>query len=145
MRRLPICFFFQPGFFWGRKQASRQQEVSVWRRENFHLLSHFKLPFFALSLSTLVVCSGISGLLVRQSHCLYQSLGFPLPLLSPSTMKCRTSTVYLIFCRGLAGKGHSCISLDHMAAAEWSWSHCHGCRRLLQSEPTPLNAVVTTT
>lgn len=51
-RRLPICFFFPTWLLLGEK-ASKQATRVVWKRENFHLLSHFKLPFFALSLSTL--------------------------------------------------------------------------------------------
>lgn len=117
-RRLPICFFFSlVSFRVESKQAGNKRSVCEGERISIysHISSCLSLPFFY---PLLVVCSGISGLLERQSHCLYQSLGFPLPLLSQSTVKCCTLTVYLIFCRGLAGKGHSCISLDHMAATE---------------------------
>lgn len=66
-----------------------------------HILSCLSLPFLY---PLLVVGNSISGLLVRQSHCLYQSLGSPLPLLSLPTMKCGTLTVYLIFAGGVSGE-----------------------------------------
>lgn len=126
-RRLPICFFFSAWFLLGQEASKQSTRGQCMKEREFPSTLTFQAAFLY---PLLVLCSGISGLLVRQSHCLYQSLGFPLPLLSLSTMKCRTLTVYLIFCRGLAGKGHSRISLDHMAATEWGWSHCHRRRRL---------------
>lgn len=106
-----------------------------------HVSSCLSLPFLYPLLG---VCSGVSGLVVRQSQCLYHPLGFPSPLLPRPTTKCCTLMVYLTFCRGAAGKGHSHISLDHMAAPEWSWSHCHRCEGCLCHEGTPMNAAVAT-
>lgn len=131
-KSLPICFFFffsRLFFFFFRAESKQAgNKKSVWG--NCHLLLHFKLLFFTLSLST--PC-GMQWYLWPISEIKPLSVPItwlPLPLLFLSTMNCCTLTVYLIFCRGLAGKGHSHISLDHMAASEWSWSHCHRCRRL---------------
>lgn len=132
-RRLPISlfFFFSAWFLLGQKAGKQATRVQCVKERQFPSTLTFWAAFLY---PLLVVGSSISGLLVRQSHCLYQSLGSPLPLLSLPTMKCSTLTVYLIFAGGggLAGKGHSRISLDHMAATEWSWSHC---RRWRRSEP----------
>jgi len=95
-RRLPICFYFSLVSFRAEsKQAGNKRSVCEGERISIysHISSCLSLPFLYL---LLVVCSGISGLLV--SHCLHQSLGFPLPLLSLSTTKGRTLMVYLIFC-----------------------------------------------
>lgn len=113
------------------EQAPRGQSV---KEREFPSTLTFQAAFLCPSF---LHSSGISGLLVRQSHCLYQSLGFPWPLLSLSATKCCTLAVYLIFCRGLAGKGHSRVSLDHTAATERSWSHCHRCRKLPPSRTNP--------
>lgn len=117
----PSAFFFFFSSLVSFRAESKQagNKRSVCEGETISIYSHILSCLSSLFLyPLLVVGSSISGLLVRQSRCLYQSLGFPLPLLSPHAMKCGTLTVYLIFCRGLAGKGHSRISLDHMAASE---------------------------
>lgn len=123
---------FFPALFLLEQKASKQATRGhcVKEREFLSTLtinSGFLYPFFYYSLWYAVVALAYYW---DKSHCLCQSRGFPLPLLSLSTKKCCTMTVYLIFCRALAGKGHSSISLNHMAAIEWSWSHCHRCRRL---------------
>lgn len=147
-RRFPISFFFfQPVFFRAEsKQASKQATRGhCMKKGEFPATLMFQAAFLCPFLyPLLVVCSGISGLGVRQSHCLCQELGFSLASPPLAHNEILQLMVYLTFCRGLQGKVTPTLA--------WAiWQHLNGAEVMVidvkaacaMKEP-PLNAAVTT-